>query len=588
MPLRPAILGLVVAAWAGAALAAEPTLKDAAQCQKAPDLAVCLLDFAGQSSFVRSSLSSHGELRREQPQLFARLNPPSKLSEGDAAIDATLAAYKAGRSPNQALAAIEALDDREPPSGIWASFKPSSPRLTAYTGLWNALVGTSHPLAQAALQGWERELAKVGGRADPAFGVEALVKAYAKIGDIAGARRAMLLDAPLDSAREISRLVQMGDVEGAAAASRVGTITSVEAAVKRESAPYEAVGNAFQSLYERVHADLAAAELQRMRAEGRSQDAAALESALKEGKAENLPQDLQAYFQEGVREEARDRLNSSRLDLLMAARSTRPDIARQAADAYMGGGGSIDLQRPELRILIQAASPKSAEAWLEAQEAQIGKDVPTEMVAITPSHLYLSLTGWRALGRDDRVQALLDRWMPQARTEATRYRLDPAAPAQIASEIAEFLANEDRIGEATALAPYVSNLLWWDISLGRGLANLDLYLAKADPYDLFIACQESASSSRDYQLVEACLRRGLTQSRDPAERQEYARRALGMAAQAERQGQPKQALQLWNLAANAALEPGAEPWPLWTNSPYLVYVAKAALRLDGRLKRPIE
>lgn len=153
------------------------------------------------------------ELEREDEQRraeagegrFAKLEQAwtRQVEASEAAVNSAIAAEAAGAAPGEALRAISSLEGRSPLlPRLMAQLQTVSPRTFAYSRVvsrWDPEAPAEGPraskaLALAAAAAWEAELA--GMRQDPIIQVEVatLADAYARLGELAAARRVADLD----------------------------------------------------------------------------------------------------------------------------------------------------------------------------------------------------------------------------------------------------------------------------------------------------------------------------------------------------------------------------------------------------------
>lgn len=193
--------------------------------------------------------------------------------------------------------------------------------------------------------------------------------------------------------------------------------------------------------------------------------------------------------------EAQAELVRLRANLARLSAEKRPDIARRIADqllrqGFEPRGGPVDhALLKEAVSLSRHATPAVAAAWAEKLEAQLDQaPSPIDSGWTQGDGLRTAARVWLELKRLDRVEALVQRWMPRAREE------------MIKGALARIRLDQGRVTEAAAFDVLSSrDFLFHDQLHGRVQENLDQHLKRA------------RTSKERRAVLEACVRaRGST------------------------------------------------------------------------------
>ena len=569
---------------AGAAEAAPPLVAEASTCLDKPDFALCLVKVAGADAVTADPELAERTDLLEAAGVDLTQAPESPLTPPyDAIADAVSevrALDRAGRSPETALAPLSRLGGLPP---LVLPIGPGDAQLFAYGSL---TAPNNHPsnalspaLNAAVLQAWEQALAARTGPPLAIDGPHNLAMAYRHHGDDAGAMRATALEPRLGERVEI--LVALDDLEAAAALAASLTPAGLlpEVHIRAEQAlQFEAEINRRASaeilaLLDRQIADVEAAGLA---------DGVRFFNDLKaQALAENVeqrrpgPAELEAH--------AAARLAEIRWSVIEAAtKAGRPQVARPLADLELRMPVALDdgeMYR-KIVILAPAASPGVAAAWLDDQQARLLSELtraPDAAHALTP----LART-WAALGRKDRLEALLAKTLPLA--EKARA---PKGQAQaLGHSVRAILIALGRSDEGFALYPGApAERLANDFGQGRGVANLDAYLAET-PADQRLSfaqrCTDFAAQTGKFDLVASCLDRAEPLADRPLSRQFLAELTLRHAALAARNDDAASADALARRGLKLAEGLDTDHSSVRVVGD-LVQIAKAELRRSGRL-----
>lgn len=599
------------------------TARDLAPCLEAADRPICLLNVAGAEDgglglFRDEELAAHPDLlkaagftkaeterwRAAQDDSYKMFLGP--IDEASGAVSAALALDRAGRPPTEALAPIMALKGVSPTlPPFFAQSQITSPRLLAYWLLIGDDTGRkadrspSPTLASAVLLAWEEELKRRNGVADVTTGPLGLGMAYRVAGDEAGVDRAIRLDPSRRDDERIVMLVRLDRLEQAAAISRIATIEATEAIFRALLARVDATTEASEAEFAGELDRRFGETITKLRADGRNKEADAIEAELRQLAEEATAEEIESTSDAEIHAMAAEALAEARIELVRAAAAAgRADLARETADAVIAGSSAAspsDLVLSATPDLVAAASPAVATGWLNALEAGLrpySQDDRDASLALQ-GRLRAVGVGWRQIGRVDRFEELIARWRPAALADVAAYR-EASARGQsrqipVAWVISSLLLDEDRVREARpllALGPRA--LLENDIKRGRGVANLDSYLAEATApgaaSSLLISCIGAADLQRDFASSLLCLQRRVELAKTPIEKDSVVSQALGGAALAARVGQSAISRELLTLALTTARGiPAADEDPISLRDFDLIEIAKAELRADGRL-----
>lgn len=582
-------LGLALAAslalTAGAAEAAPPLVAEASTCLDRPDFALCLIkvvgadaiiadpELAGRSDLLKAAGVDLGQVSKET------LTPPYDAIIG--AICEVRALDRAGRSPQAALAPLSRLDGL-PPLALPIPGAGEA-RLFAYSGLVGPHDHPSNAVSPAlnatVLQAWEQALAARTGPSLAIDGPHDLAMACRHHGDEAGALRAAALESRLGERVKI--LLDLGDIERAAALAAGVTPASLlpESRLDAEQAAQ------FEAALSRASSAQLAAILDQQIAEAEAAGVAEGVRFFKEMKAQALAENAE-QTQPSLAEleaDAAARASQIRWSVIEAAtKAGRPQVARPLADMELRAPVALDDGNMHLRIpvLAAAASPAAASAWLDGLQSRLLSKLssaPDSAYALTPV-----VEGWAALGRKDRLEALLAK---------TRHLAEktPAPKGQfqaLGRSVRAILIALGRADEGFALYPGTpEERLTNDLGQGRGLANLDAYLAET-PADQRLSlgkrCGELASRAGKFDLVMGCLDRAEPLADRPLYRQSLAENALRYAAHAARNDDRASSDVLARRGLKLAAGLDTDDSGFLVRS-FVVEIAKADLRADGRL-----
>ena len=494
--------------------------------------------------------------------------------------------HRAGRPPNEALAPTAALSLTEAPGSGLTNFdvEPVAPRVWAYQLLASSLDGATgsreQALRSAVLTAWDRDLTAAGD--DPA---------------------------------RIVMLVETGQLERAAAVSAQARIDGAERRL-RASAELTAAIMAAQEARWEAGRNRELEELLReipARRRGRvRRELKAVEGV--EPEPEETAPDLHAMA-EAQLEEARIALASA------AVKAGRADLARTEADRLLAPARLTDGLLSATHVLAPAASPSVATRWLEALEATLEahpssayEDAPrkgypglrsrrqveaetrgTQLLLQTQASFRQVANGWRALGRTDRVDALIQRWRPQALAEARAARTAAArggvAQTPYAGQLSRLLLDLGREDEARAIGVLgPDDWIRHDLASGRGLDRLDAHLAGAEADRVsgaLITCWYEAIDRNRFADARTCWARYAALDGTPTQEALAAEAALKIGGRAARAGDAVIARDM--LDRSLAQARGVS----WTDPSLetefsllgfdLMEIVKAELRGDGQL-----
>jgi hypothetical protein len=508
-------------------------------------------------------------------------------SEAELRFRKAMLAHLEGRSAAEVLALVSSLSlAAVPPDGFVEAFESASPRQVAYGLLWTELKDRSAPadraLRSAVFEAWERDL--VTAKDDPSL---------------------------------IRMLVATENLERAVAVSRTADSAGAEGAIR-------ATFDAAVARAEALHAAMAAAQAKALA------EATAGMSARERRQFERAVKDLgiqtaeptPTFTDEDFRLAAAAELETARLDLFSATQKAgRSDLARDAAEQLLSDEPSEALVSRSA-ALVGAASPETAVTWLEALEGRLRKFDP-ERERDTPPRTYpgvrtrgevkaanqgasasldlqatfsAAARGWLALGRRDRVDALIDRWRPQAAAEAAAARRARAKGDVVQTPYAWQLAHillltgrEDEARGIGVLRP--DDFLRHDLTSGKGVADLPRYLAEAGDDEargsLLITCHHAALEQRAFADARTCWEAKRRYDDTPMRKMmtvEFAIRIAGAAGHAREDATAVDMLERGLVAARDVpwddpdLSIGSD-----TNAFDVLDAVKAHLRRDGRL-----
>lgn len=540
-------LGLLGLPASAAKPPSPPGLHD---CVEGPQQPICLLRIAGErdlglSLFEDRDLATLPDLiaqtgytlaaaqERESVQIGPLENPFSDYGWARRGAFEAWRLDREGRSPDEALAILRATSNAE--ETMTPGKPPSTTRLLGYARLLQPAPAATRPsaaLMAAALADWEKTLTGLDDLGYQETGPVALVRAYRRAGDTAGSARALKLVGRLPLDEQIIALTELGLLEEAFALSETASAHDV-------------------------------LDPRRMR---------------------------------GVLD-AKFILNTEILEARIvlaeaAAKAGRTDIARKAADlvlAELEPAGFMFEPMEHFPAIAALASPDALAARLEAMEVELNRpqvgDQRDEIVAATL--LPNIATGWRVLGRKDRIDPLIARWLPIAAKEAKDARPEDSPggylDTPIAYAVAEILQSEGRAAEAIALLPpdlAARENFVADIREGGGVRDLKHYLALQRDDDLRNMLIRdgvlAAMESRD-------LGTALTILRQTGRSRGSAYSVLSMADERLAAGDMAGAQALLNLAVEEARKALDDAKVSDSLSPHLVRLAKMQLRADGRL-----
>lgn len=595
MSLRPAVLGLLAALiWGGAAGAQElppDLLTDARACAASSDGPVCLLAVVATADSER--LRQDLELRAHPELLTAASvdpykpfphNPDNPDKIADQAAEAVLERLRGGDSVDAALNPMAAL-----PLPEVRQF--ASPRVRAYRRLWtlhhaHVPVASSPELARAVLARWEAELLN-NARSDAATDPPALAEAYMAFGDRAGASRVIELGGPLTDQARIDRLRAAGRLEEAAALAVKADVALDETRLREDFELYDAPGLAGQDeLNARLRLHLRGA-LDQMRAEGKLKQAAEFES--RAGSLLEVQPSRLAAGRAEIPLYAWGYLNQSRAWLVEALLKVGSrSLAQQVADAILKAPlGSLQLW--DFNVVLNAASPPVAEAWLVRMEAALvaGELPDDEHQQRLADRATMVLLGWSAMKRPDRADLAFRYWLPLAEAEVAGRKAGGHMATPYTDAITAFLLNQDRADEARGLFydyKGAARRLANDIARGRGLARMDAYLTGPDDLAYVIGeCGQAAGRQLRIDVGEACIERGAGME-DQYDRRLLVNTALNLSHDAARADRLAEARRLYAKALDLHASVN-DPRRVshWGVVRTLHELAKAELRADGRL-----
>lgn len=587
----------IVLATAGAARA-DDLLARAIPCRGAADQAMCLLKVSaahdGGSDIWRD------EDLRHAPEVLSALGLTAAgvagargandtermffgaMDEAAAAVDEAIALDRAGRPPSEALAPILDLGTKATPVPPFFAGRgePEAPRPEAFRSLLSRADRSgprpSPALARAAAQALEREISAPSAPAGARQAAYTLALAYQDLGDAAGVDRALAL-LPYEVDR-LHSLIELGRLEEAAA--RIAVLTRADLAPDARKALTLELARIW-SLQTAAESDLPASLAQQAReAHGRGDVELAKMIEAQAAKMRNAPPPPPPRLtQADIDDKTDEQLRSLRDRLIAAAlKAGRPEAARPLANRLLAAPGA-DADAWRFVQSLKVATPASATAALEARERGMTPRRGAERLGVI-------LAGWRAIGRPERAAQLVERVRPWAGADAGR-------PGGYANALGLAFLAEGRTAEAQALATFpLEGLLKSDVTGGKGMANLDAYLAAAPDesgrIQLLVGCSYALEAARQWAELPRCYaanRRWLTA---PTQRHSTADRAIASAALAADAGDAATARTLLDLAlavgAEAiAADPASAEQPHSFYATHLIAVAKAELRAEGRL-----
>jgi hypothetical protein len=509
-------------------------------------------------------------------------------AEAEVAAREAMHLHRAGRPPDEALASTAALSLTEAPGSGLTNFDmtPVAPRAWAYQLLASSLHGAAGPreqtLRSAVMAAWERDLTVAGD--DPA---------------------------------RIAMLVETGQLERAAAVSAQARIDGSERRLRDSVELMAAIMAAREARWE---ADRNR-ELEELLREVPARQRARVRRELQ------APEEIEPEPGEGapdLRAMAEAQLEGARIALASAAlKGGRADLARTEADRLLAPARLTDGLLSATHILAPAASPAVATRWLETLEATLRphpseayQDAPrrgypgvrsrsqveaetrgTQLLLQTQASFSQVANGWRALGRTDRVEAMIQRWTPQALAEAAASKPARArggvAQTPYAGQLARLLLDLGREDEARAIGVLgPSDWIRHDIKTGRGVDQFDAHLARSsEPNErsgAWITCYYDAIDNNRFDAARACWLKGAQHVDTLARQASRVQAATAIAGAAARAGDLSAARDMLDRALVAAR---SVPWEhrdiqMHFDDPRtfdVLDIAKAELRADGRL-----
>ncbi|HEY0647805.1 hypothetical protein [Phenylobacterium sp.] len=602
--------GLTILALAAAPLpaGAQGLLESAADCIEATERPICLLkvtaDRDGGSDIWRDP-----DLR-EAPRVLAEIGvTPAGVAaarggdaagrtffgasdEAETAVAEALALDRSGRPPAEALRPIQELDATPPPVPLFfaGQGEEPSPRTVAWVEIFRAEPSdapkASTAFLRAAAQAWERELAAPGAPSSLKASAPALARAWARLDDASGFDRLQVRLSPIQRIEVLTELDRLPEAVAAALAlRREDVVVAARAELRREG---ERIGRLRQQAAAQIVPFL---EQQVREARGRGDTAMAelFEEQLRHARRAPAPKlEIPRIPEDEVQSRADGEIGMMQDQILrQAARSGDPRVAWPLAHAVLTTPG-LHENLYRFAPTLRASDPAVAAAHLESLERGLTARHGSE-------NLEQIAAGWRAIGRSDRFPSLLERVQPWAAADHARAR-----PGGYDEVTARLLHAEGRVAEARALAVLPPNeRLEIDIAAGRGVGNLDTYLAEtsneSDRVTTLVACVSRSEAARRYADALTCLRRRYEVLATPSQRHAAAHQAISVAGKAASVGDDvatARALLEFGLRtgveANIA-DPGMRGWPAGFYATDLIAVAKAELRADGRLPpRPKE
>ena len=272
-------------------------------------------------------------------------------------------------------------------------------------------------------------------------------------------------------------------------------------------------------------------------------------------------------------------------------------------------------------VLAPAASPAVGTRWLETLEATL-RPPPSEAYQEAPQRGYPGLrsrsqieaetrgtqlllqtqasfrqvaNGWRALGRADRVEAMIQRWRPQALAEARAARTAAARGGVVqtpyAGQLSRLLLDLGRENEARVIGVLgPDDWIRHDLASGRGLDRLDAHLAATDANRVsaaLITCWYEAVDRKRFADARTCWVRYAALDGSPTQEALAAEAALRIGGSAARAGHAATARDMLDRGlAQARAVPWAHPDLAVSSNPPsfdLLEIVKAELRAGGRL-----
>jgi hypothetical protein len=595
--LLAALGALALGAGPAAAQSKTPLAVQLQPCGTAADVPICILKVlaakdAGEMLWrdddlqAKPALLAAAGVKVEAAQQAARSDTTRLFfgpsDDAQAALRRAIARDREGASPDLALGAILALPSGAPELPLFfAGSQTASTRLLGLQAVDRAARGEildlkpSPALHRAALAAWEAELADRGGMADMLTDPGTLARAYAALGDTAGATRAVALEPRPD--RRVLILAELGRVEDAALAAARLERRDLEPSVRAEIEQLQAR----QAAAARATDQHMQGELARMAAEARAggdeksaRQFEKMRGMMTSDAAPPLPPGL-------VEGEIDDRLDALWRGVFAAAgKAGRPTAARPLAERLFRESPPPKVSEAMAAHIeaAAAAAPDLAAAWLDAQEKQLTRGGDDQ----TSTRVETVGDGWRALGRTDRLEALV------ARLKGGSARQRRLAAFQLLAL--------DRADEARALAPIrADDLLRTDIRRGRGVARLKDYLAGIqEPHlrsGLLGTCEHETQQARLWRELLACMeaeRAEATRAVQFFVEADSALTALNLPSTLDDVASARALFRfaLDTAARGLALEPNYSDdfGSVMTRIGVLTY-AKAELRADGRLPK---
>ena len=636
--MAPALasLGLLLTMASIPAAAATPVTMPALKaCQADRDPALCALRLVKAASGGRVILDDEELSARPGLQAAVGVTRASVLAEeaqaddavrmfrqaedrADEALELAFAAAKSNASVETVLAPLDALSD-EPPRvpPYFRQLDPLTPRLLAYSKL-AALAPIEAPgrmdVRDTALHRWEATLRARGGSSNPNTNLAQLARAYRLAGDESGVSRAAAIGS---DAQRLLTLIAVGRLDEAAALARVASTAQAEAAAEARMRVEASQAEANRREVDAFQEKLLQEKTAELRAAGHADQADALELMLRqspvdEDEAAAAPAGAEHDLAADAKSEARENLDSALIALLRAEVETgRADLARDLADRLLGGSSAL-MVTP---LVAKAASPAGATAWLERLEAAIGP--ASKKAYADPDALTLfraAASGWLALGRGERVDALIARWLPTVRADLAKPAARPGERSPLAWSIVRAMVMRGQTEQARRLINEIASSSGPDLVISgqtdqarrawRAAVEDDLIVAELeqdrfDEFDnglrrarsenevlqVFSACHNATIEGGAAGLELDCAIHGRPFATTPRQRAalvELAASALGPAARGDDLG-----LALKALDVGAELSDGADvdDGPVSSVGSAALELAKGQLRADGRLPR---
>lgn len=600
----PTVLALAAAVCAAipSALRAQTLFDRAEACLTAPDRPICLIRAA--TADGRTDIVAYDEELPRRPDLLADAGltlEPQAPQEGLAGeiqrlgetVTEAFRQDRLGRPAAEVLAPILAAPAPGSADLRLAGLSLVVLSATEGNGRW-----PTPALTSAAMRAWEDGLAarwsSPMGLAPP----EELALAYARLGDEAGLDRTLrLLPTP---SRRVQVLLTAGRLDAALALARALTPEAMieplraEAAREAELARQEAEAQAAASerIVSGMLADIRAQEGPKAR-----RREALMRSLLTPPAEPEPPRPSDAALRRAAILAVRD----ARLAVVeAAAKAGRPQAARDLADTLLNetpAGVADESLLGAAGALAAAATPSRAESWLGQLDATFARPARSNDASMMlQGRIMASAAGWRALGRDDRIDALVTRLKPLAMRERARSAARPNEAIQTPAlwQLAEILIAADRVEEVRALAVPQGGgrLLENDIKRGRGIARLDEYLADArtesNQNPILTACYMASERRGAFADVLTCLRRRQHLATRPELYVILMDTAIGSAAAAADADKLEEARALLAFALEAGLpayraNPQFQSMAGFLSRRHLLQIAKAELRAQGRL-----